>query len=387
MRGVVRVREQPRPRRRGLAGQRRRRRCERGVRRASVACARCWMQNGHSLAEAAQHLQLPPRTLRRWCHSWRADRLEVRARGRPPSMCDPATRAAVLSVLHAEGPGTGLPSLYARFSGVARRELQELQRRFRHAFRRDRRLSLQALRWHRVGSVWAADYSQPPVRIQGLYDQLLCIRDVPSTQQLWALPSLGKSAKVVVDSLEALVRWYGAPLALKVDQDGVFRAEIVQEWARRHDVLLLYSPPYYAPYNGSVECGIGSLKVAAHYLSALHDRPGQWTCDDIHEAVQQANANGRPRGVWGPSPAELWAARTRIDDRERQSFGAAVTQRFEEQCALSDVDPEVELQHHARAPLMRKAIEQTLQDLGYLSYRRRRITLPIRRWKADKISP
>jgi transposase len=386
MRGIVSLAEQPRRRRRGLAGQRRLRRCERQVRRAGVACARCWIRHGHSLREAATELHVHPRTLRRWHRGWHAHRLKILPRGRPPSLSDAPTRAAVLTVLHLEGPKTGLPTLRARFPHVAKRELEELQRRYREAFHRNRRLHLHALRWHRVGSVWAMDFAEPPARINGVYDQLLCVRDVPSTRQLWALPTLGKSSKTVVDSLDALVGWHGAPLVLKIDNDGVFRARDVHEWAGHHGVLLLYSPPYYPQYNGSVECGIGSLKVAAHYISALNDRPGQWTADDIHAAVQQINTNGRPRGAHGPSPIELWDARGAIDEQERQQFNDTVLDRFGEQCARWALDPDVELPHHARAPLERKAIEQALHKLGYLSFRRRRITLPIRKWKADIIS-
>ena len=69
------------------------------------------------------------------------------------------------------------------------------------------------------------------------------VRDLSSAKELWALPMLGKDAKTVVDSLTALAQWYGAPLVLKADNDGVFGARTVKDWAEANGVLMLYSPP------------------------------------------------------------------------------------------------------------------------------------------------
>ncbi|MHC4933911.1 MAG: hypothetical protein ACYTGV_17170, partial [Planctomycetota bacterium] len=57
-------------RRRGLRGQRRRRRREREVKEAAVAYSR-WVRGcGHGHDEAARHLGLCNKTLRRWEHDW-----------------------------------------------------------------------------------------------------------------------------------------------------------------------------------------------------------------------------------------------------------------------------------------------------------------------------
>jgi len=371
--------------RRGLRGQRRRRSCERRTRRAAVAYFRLVRGRGHDLDRAAFHLGVSPRTALRWWRDWEADRLAVRARGRPVKTMSHWERAAVVDVLH-RLPGIGVPTLRVLFPRVGKRELQELVQRFRHAMRRQRRVLIRALRWTRPGSVWAIDFSEPPSPIEGVYDQVLCVRDLASGCELWTLPILGKSAKTAIDSLTALIRWYGAPLVLKLDNDGVFRAGVFKRWANDAGIRLLFSPPYTPEYNGSVEVGMGSLKTLAHVASARHDRPGQWTCDDIEEARCRMNHEGRPRGALGPSPDEVWRARDRLSDSERAGFDALYREHFVRECEDHNVDPKVQWQHAQRAVIDRAALEGTMVKLGLLVFKRRRITLPIRNRFRARIS-
>jgi hypothetical protein len=37
------------------------------------------------------------------------------------------------------------------------------------------------------------------------------------------------------------------------------------------------------------EAGIGGLQTRAHCEAARHDRPGEWTCDDVYAAGLLAN--------------------------------------------------------------------------------------------------
>ncbi len=356
------------------------------MREAAVAYARWCRLQGQGAEKTAHALQICSRTLRRWQRRWREDRLELRTRGRPIEVACAALRAVVFATLAELGPGIGAPTLRCLFPGVGKRELEELVRRYRHAHRRGRRIALHALRWTRPGAVWAIDFSEPPVPIHGLYDQVLCVRDLASTYQLWALPMISKDSRAVIQTLAALTRWHGAPLVLKLDNDGVFRASVVKAWAERHGVRLLYSPPRWPRYNGSVECGIGTLKVHAHYASALHDRPGEWTIDDIELARRTMNDTGRPRGIDGPNPNELWEQRERISTTERGVFQREYSHRYGLECARRGLPWGVQLQHAERSEIDRAAIAQAMTRLGFLLIRRRRITLPVRQWRADKIT-
>ena len=370
--------------RRGLRGQRRRRNSERRSRRAAVAYLRFGRGRGRDLRRAAEHLGVSPRTLLRWWQEWKTNRLELRTRGRPIKAMSPASRSAVMDVLR-RLPGVGVPTLRVFFPDAGKRELQELVKRHRRAVRRGRRVTIQALRWTRPGSVWAMDFSEPPCRIDGMYDQVLCLRDLGSESELWALPILGKDTKVVIHSLKALVQWYGAPLVLKLDNDGVFRSLEFKRWAREAGIRLLYSPPYTPEYNGSVEAGMGALKLQAHRISALHDRPGQWTCDDIEEARCRMNLEGRPHGAAGPSPDELWRKRDRVTEAERECLDAVYRDHFTNECNARELDSTVQWQHAQRASIDRAALTSTLVKLGFLMIRRRRITLPIRKHNRVRI--
>lgn len=388
---IVRTREAARARppsssRRGLAGQRRRRRREREVKRAAVAYMRCSRRQGRGPTAAAEQIGLCARSLKRWEKAWHERRLEIRLRGRPPSTAGAELRAAVFATLEVLGPGIGVPTLRGLFPEVGKRELGELVRRYRHAHRRGRRISIHALRWTRAGSVWAMDFTEPPATVNGVYDQVLCVQDLGSECQLWSLPTIGKDEATVVGSLEALVRWYGAPLVVKLDNDGVFRAAAVRAWAERHGVLLLYSPPYRPAYNGSVECGIGELKVRAHYASALRDRPGVWTCDDVETARLQMNALRRPHGPAGPSPNDLWRDRTPIGENERRDLRKMHRCCYVVECVQRGLPWGVQLQHEERSSVDRAAIARALVKQGFLLIRRRRITLSVRRWRTDEIS-
>lgn len=69
-------------------------------------------------------------------------RLPLRAdpRGRPAQRADTETRDSVIALFQLMGPGVGLPVLQEIFSGVARRELEDLQRRYRDAHEKKNRV-------------------------------------------------------------------------------------------------------------------------------------------------------------------------------------------------------------------------------------------------------
>jgi transposase InsO family protein len=329
--------------------------------------------------DQATDLGVSDRTLRRWRRRWQDDHLDVRARGRPPRHATRAERQAILALFHILGPHVGLPTLQCHFPAVARGELIELQRRWRYALHRRRKLLLYQLHWRRAGAVWAADHSHPPTAIDGHFSHLLLIRDLPSSYQLAALPTLGEDGESLRRLLDALVRWQGAPLVLKADNGSAFIAEETQDWAKRHGVLLLLSPPRTPKYNGAAEAGIGSIKTRAHYESVRHGRPGHWTCDDVEAAVQQANDTARPLGRWEPTPAEMWSQRVPIGERERRQFQRTYRLRYALECSQRGLPWSVEVQRGENSSIDRVAISQALIEHGYLAIRRRRISTPFSR--------
>jgi hypothetical protein len=284
------------------------------------------------------------------------------------------------------GPEVGLPTLRNLFPHVARAELIELQRHCRFTFRRRHRWLVHVLEWTRAGAVWAMDFADPPAPIDGLYRKLFCVRDLASGKQLLVLPCPDKSTRTALTALKAIARWLGLPLVLKCDNDKCFRAHELTAWAREKKVSLLFSPEAMPSYNGSIEAGIGSIKTRTHYEAARQGRPGEWTCDDVEAALQQANTTARPHGRYGPTPQEAWNDRMPLGQAEREMFWRTYRRRYAQECTERGLPWGQQLQHREQASIDRVAIGRSLIEYGFLLVRRRRITLPIRRRRVKKIS-
>lgn len=373
-------------RRRGPRRQRRRREAERIARISALVFVRWARRRGLSMAQAAVRLGLDPSTLGVWRMRWSTDHLHPRERGRPLEPVGPDQRWSILAVFGLMGPQVGLPTLQSLFPEVARSALVDLQRRCRDIFLRKAAWIVHTLRWTRAGAVWAMDFAIPPMPIEGLYTRLLVVRDLASGCVLVAIPVLEESASLVIRVLESLFRWFGRPLVLKSDNGSPFVAEDVKAFLRREGVHALYSPEGTPEYNGSVEAGIGSIKVRAFWQAALDDRPGEWTCDDIEVALRQANETGRPHGVGAPTPQESWMWRRPILEREREAFEETVSGFAREEYTQRGWLPMAQLQHREQASIDRVAISRALIELGFLLIRRRRITPPISILRQRKIS-
>ena len=172
------------------------------------------------------------------------------------------------------------------------RPLNRLLLRHRRLCRKRNRLRLHQLQWHRPGSVWAIDFTQPPAPIDGLYSSILVVRDLASGYQLLALPTTDQTAKTACDALLPLFRKFGPPILLKSD-NGCFRAHEMRRFLQQWNVCPLLSPPRTPQYNGAVEAGIGSINTRTHHIAAQHGRPGEWTCDDVEAARLLARSHMR----------------------------------------------------------------------------------------------
>lgn len=371
--------------RRGAFGQQERRRVERAVRVTAVAFARWLRRADQPAATAAARLGIAPGTLRGWTGRWKADRMTLRSRGRPVQRAQRDERLAILSLFGLLGPQLGLPTLLDLFPEVARGELIDLQRRYRHAYRRRNAVLLHTLRWTTAGAVWAMDFATPLHPIEGHYPRLFVVRDLASGYQLMALPALGETTGTAIDVLRSLFEAYGAPLVLKSDNGSAFTALEMRAFVARHEVLHLFSPEGTPAYNGSIEAGIGSMKTRTHYESARLDRPGHWTCDDIEAARCQANATSRPHGPQQATPDGAWGDRVPLTRGQRMLLQTSCEEhrRRERQLRGLHLSP---LKERDKASIDRLAIGRALIDSGFLLIRRRRISPPFIRRQIAKIS-
>ena len=191
---------------RGWPAQRDRREAERKLRRRAVAFDRWARRRGFSRHDVAEHLGVPISTLAHWQQRWREDHLAAQPRGRSCHRGKVQARNAAIHLITFVGPRTGLATLRAACPTLARGELQDLQRRFRHLWRRDHRRLLRVLHWHRPGAVWAMDHTDPPRPVEGRRPHILAVRDLASRMQLGWIPVTSEDAHETCQALEGLFR-------------------------------------------------------------------------------------------------------------------------------------------------------------------------------------
>ena len=375
-----------RPAKRGWPVQRQRREVQRAIRRRAVAFHRWSRRRGFTRGDAAKQLGVPPATLAHWQRCWREDHLAAHPLGRPCRRGDPQTRNAVIKLMTLVGPRTGLPTLQAAFPTLARGELQNLQARFRRVWRKKHQRLIRVLHWHRPGTVWAMDHTDPPEPIDGRWPHILAVRDLASRMQLAWLPVTAADSPETRQALESLFRQYGPPLVLKSDNGSAFISDDTRKLLERWGVLPLFSPPHTPSYNGGCEAGNNAMKTRTAHQAILGGRPGQWTAANLQVAQGIANHIHRPWGHRRPTAADVWRQRTPIAAAERAAFGRAVTGHRER--ARNELGyPEQELLgRKAQARVDRLAIRRACVERGLLTFTRRSITSPLPSQKRSNIS-
>jgi transposase InsO family protein len=381
-----RAREKERKRRRGIVGQREERETEREVRRSAVATARWLDRRGLPAAEAACRLCLSRQALARWQDDWREKRLSTEPIGRPAERPEPWRRNLVIAVLWLFGPQLSEDELKKMFPSFSRGELRELRWRALTVGKKRYGQIIAALRWRKPGRIWALDFMEPPVPVDGMYNYILVARDLASGKLLLSLPVPRCDAKTVIDALAALFLEHGPPLVIKWDNGSAFIAEATRDFLAAREVLALYSPPGLPSYNGSCEAGIGGLRTRTHLESARNDRPGEWTCDDVEAGRLLANETARPRGAGGLTPDEAWARRTPITEEERRKFKQTVEDERKRERAARGVLLPLALGRKEEDSIDRMAIGRALIQSDLLLIRRRRIPQPVYEPKCRVVS-
>jgi transposase InsO family protein len=365
------VRAAPSHLERGAAFQKRRRERERRLRRHTVAVTRWAGWRGIASADVADAIGVAPRTLARWCDEVGKPAAPL---GAPPNITTPSQRRAISDFLDLWGSTLGVPTLRDHFPGLPTGELARLihLHRFRR-YRDDRMQSYCACTWTSIGSVWAIDYTQPPVAIDGEFRSLLCVRDLASGCMLLALPCRSADAATTVAALVRLFAEHGRPLVLKSDNGSHFTADLVRDLLNLHSVTLLLSPPDTPRYNGACEAGLGALKTRTHHLAARDGDPAVWTCNHVEAARLQANRVDVAKR--GTTPEQRFASRAPISDQDRQRFLDAVAARAQQRW-----DGLARTNHLPRPSfdvIRRQATTDALLGTGLLYLRRRPVRQPL----------
>ena len=379
-----------RPRRRGPAGQRCRRMQEEQLRRRAVDVCLWLQERGGTIAQAADLLNMQPRTLRQWSQDCQAEHIEVVPLGRPARRSGLEQRTAALDFLKHHGPNASLPTLQQHFPTMARAELDHLRQRYRRVLHDRYHDTVHVLHWQKPGRVWAVDFAEPSAPsselslppVDGLFSSLLAVRDLASGCTLAWLPLPAMTTDVLLPVLGQLFARHGAPLALKSDNGSAFRAEQTLRFLEAAGVIPLFSPPHWPRYNGAIEAGICSLKMRTNLHAARQGRT-VWTFDDMSAASHEANVLAR---YHGRTPSEAWLSRSAVSATERACFHLAVererfAERVEQKIALDEP-----LDHWRYSAIDRQAVPRALVEHGILLYRRRRIPLPVKATQVTRVS-
>jgi transposase InsO family protein len=255
--------------------------------------------------------------------------------------------------------------------------------RYRRVWLKRHERSLHVLHWERPGVVWAMDFAEAAMLIDGIYPYLFAVRDLASGQQLLWEPVADTTAKVAIDALSGLFVSHGAPLVLKSDNGPAFRAAETKQLLQSWQVGSLFSPPGLPAYNGACEAAIGSLKRRTEGIA--YRAGGMWTSVAVEAARQQANRLARPWGAHGPVREQLWNSRKQLTDAEREAFRTLVAQLECEERRLGGSPEARAPDHYDQAALDREAIRRALVAHGYLWFTRRRLPSLIKRPKVTKI--
>jgi transposase InsO family protein len=366
------IARQPRPL--GTLGQKPLRELEQQTRVRTLALCRCAAPHGISVRGIADRVGVAHQTLSDWHQSRVHSRLVPAWRGRPRHAVSVETVALIDELLDECRGRMGVPALKACFADVPRTALADL----RDQYRSEHDGSSERLTWSQPGTVWAADFTEPELPIEGVYPYVLSVRDLASNYQLLALPVRQANACATAVGLKYLFAAWGLPLVLKTDNGSHFIDGDIRGMLLHNKIVHLLSPPMTPRYNGGIEAGNGAVKLRAMLVAGTHGRSDCWTMDGVEMARREANAQARPWGRNGASPEERWNNRTPISPEQRAAFGATVALHLVEELEKMTkqnqpqpgLRPAVALNDTDRATVARRSVRRALLDLGLLFVRR-----------------
>ncbi|MFC1583993.1 hypothetical protein ACFL5V_00450 [Fibrobacterota bacterium] len=162
---------------------------------------------------------------------------------------------------HGKKRTAGTGELYDTYSGsISRRDFGRLAAMARKEVNDGRAMDMRRVDWKTPGIVWSMDDTELGTVWDGSKIVGHLVMDLGSRYKF--PPDCGPlpAGDAVAESLERLFNKYGPPLFLKMDNHWNFRNKAVFRVLARYFVIPLFSPPYYSPYNGSIEKANGEFK-------------------------------------------------------------------------------------------------------------------------------
>jgi len=310
----------------------------------------------------------PYSTVMRW--QARVARGEPATRRRGPKKVQfdfSALEEQVRSLPHGQRRTAGFGQLYEQCrEAVSRRALGRMVAAARLEWRRQRRHGLRRVKWREPGLAWSMDDAFLGRDGQGRKTWFHLVQDLASQHKFREL-IVGDQpgGDEVARHPRRLFDRYGAPLILKEDNGKNLNAAAVKRVLDEYGVIRLTSPPYYPPYNGAVEHGIGEVKSAVR--ERLADRqpvPRQHLAAYGEAAVNDVNHKERRQLQQQTSCQAFGNRRKRVTFTRRKrkeihrEIIAVMAAELENTNDHTDAD---------RAAAWRVAVEAVLQRRGLIS--------------------
>ena len=141
----------------------------------------------------------------------------------------------------------------------------------------------------------------------------------------------------------------------------------------KEKVYILFSPPQTPQYNGAVEAGNGWMEFWTNDSSYDRGCRGRWSIDDMASARMRGNQTIRTEKTTGLlRREELWDTRPAITKDIRAEFEDRMA--FERKRAREKLPPELDKSRAGQAIVDRIAIPRALCGMGFLEYRKERIS-------------
>lgn len=302
---------------------------------------------GQSMARAAYLAGLDPSTVRRWrvrCEQCRRQR-----------RCVPLTLATRAESLVRELKGLiGAASLSHALEGLSRRQAARIKCATLTLMERERQEALIRVSVASAGLMRGMDAMHLTNGATKCYALVCADAAVPYRTTV----TVGDhyDAALVARTLERDIATHGAPLILRADRARAHDSPLVHQILEEHQVLLLHGPPRYPRFYGQLE---RQNREHRAWLAALADPAGEPMQSLIERMIYCLNTLWPRRALAWKTAAEAWKERsgTPID---RQSFNEEVHNR------ARHLERHIDLRAKPADLIQRLAIEQTLQNLGYL---------------------
>jgi hypothetical protein len=235
--------------------------------------------------------------------------------------------------------------------------------RVRHDLEANRRAHLRWIEWLTPGVVWAMDFTEYALGMDGkIY--LHNTQDLGSRYKFLPMAGQYPVGEEVAGYLSEKIDRYGAPLVLKRDNEGNMNHSAINDVLAESFVLPLNNPEYYAPYNGAIEESQREVKscLRKKLIEGLLD-PGDHIAAYVEAVVNELNHRIRPC-LNGKTSCQVFfesGNRPTFTKRERRGIYDWVMERVER--ILSKMNQSGQA---ARESAWRIAVESWLRSKGYI---------------------